>query len=169
MLLQWQNFIISYDWVVIHYLWVCVYLYIYIYIYIHIHIGFPSGSDGKESACNGGNLGSIPGLGRSPRGGHGNPLKCSCLEKPHGQRSLADYSPWHCKESDMTEWLSTASSYIISIHFSVNGYLGCFHTLAIVNNPSVNTGLHASFWISGFVFILGIYPGVELLSHMIAC
>ena len=38
--------------------------------------------------------GSIPRLGRTPGGGHGNPLQCSCLENPHGQRSLAGYSPW---------------------------------------------------------------------------
>ena len=61
------------------------------------------GSDSKESACNVGDLGSIPGLRRSPRGGHGNPLQCSCLETPHGQRSLVGYSPWHPKELDMTE------------------------------------------------------------------
>ena len=45
-------------------------------------------------------MGLIPGLGRSPGGGHGNPLQCSCLENPHGQRSLAGYSH---KESDTTE------------------------------------------------------------------
>ena len=65
-------------------------------------LGFPSGSDGKESACNVRDLGSIPGLGRSPGGGHGNPLKYSCLENRHGQRSLAGYSPWDRKQSDMT-------------------------------------------------------------------
>ena len=42
--------------------------------------GFPCGSDGKESACNTGDLGSIPGLGRSPREENGNPLQYSCLE-----------------------------------------------------------------------------------------
>ena len=47
--------------------------------------------------------GSVPGLGRSPGGGHGNPLQYSCLENLHGQRSLAGYSPWGRKESDMTE------------------------------------------------------------------
>ena len=57
-----------------------------------IFLGFPGGSDSKESACNAGNLGSIPGLGRSPGGGHGNPLQYFCLENPHGQRSLAGYS-----------------------------------------------------------------------------
>ena len=38
-------------------------------------------------------MGSIPGLGRSPGGGNGNPFQCSCLENPHGQRSLVGYSP----------------------------------------------------------------------------
>ena len=51
------------------------------------------GSDSKESACNAGDLGSIAGLGRSPGEGHGNPLQHSGLENPHGQRSLAGYSP----------------------------------------------------------------------------
>ena len=45
-------------------------------------LGFPGGSDGKESTCNAGDLGSIPGLGRSPGGGHGNPFQYSCLENP---------------------------------------------------------------------------------------
>ena len=65
--------------------------------------GFPDGSDGKESACNAGDLGSIPGSGRSPGEGNGNPLQYSCLENFDGQRSLAGYGPWACKESDMTE------------------------------------------------------------------
>ena len=44
--------------------------------------GFLAGSDSKESACNVGDLCSVPGLGRSPGGGHGNPLQYSCLENP---------------------------------------------------------------------------------------
>ena len=44
--------------------------------------GFPGGSDSKESACNVGDLGSIPGSGRSPGEGNGNPLQYSCLENP---------------------------------------------------------------------------------------
>ena len=51
----------------------------------------------KESTCNEGDLFSIPGLERSPGGRHGNPLQYSCLENPHGQRSLAGYSPWGCR------------------------------------------------------------------------
>ena len=62
-------------------------------------LGFAAGgTDGKESDCNAGDLGSIPGSGRSPGGGHGNPLQYSCLENPHGQRSLAGYCPWGHKE-----------------------------------------------------------------------
>ena len=72
-----------------------------------VYFGFPDGSDGKESACNAGDLGLIPGLGRSPGGGHGNPLQYSCLENPHGQRILVGCSPWGCKESDTTDRLST--------------------------------------------------------------
>ena len=50
-------------------------------------------------------MGSIPGSGRSPGGGHGNPLQYSCLENPHEQKSLVGYSPWGHKESDTTEQL----------------------------------------------------------------
>ena len=48
-------------------------------------------------------VGSIPRSERSPGGEHGNPLQYSCLENPRGKRSLAGYSPWAHKESDMTE------------------------------------------------------------------
>ena len=54
-------------------------------------MGIPGGSDGKEYACNEGDLGSIPGLGRSPGGEHGNLPQQSCLENPRGQRNLAGY------------------------------------------------------------------------------
>ena len=54
----------------------------------------------KNSPDNAGDLrdtGSIPGSGRSPEGGHGNPLRYSCLENPQGQRSLASCSPQGCR------------------------------------------------------------------------
>ena len=59
----------------------------------------------KNPSANAGDIrdmGSIPGSGRSPGGGHGNPLQYFCLENPHGQRSLEGYSPQGCTESDMT-------------------------------------------------------------------
>ena len=146
--------------------------------HLFIQRGFPDGSDGKVSACNAGELSSVPKLGRSPGGVNGNPLQYSCLENPmdrgawqatvhgitkswtrlsdfhftfiqrdfpsgtngkepacnaevrdtgsvpgsrgrrkqqptpvflpgksHGQRSLTGYSPWGCKELDMTQLL----------------------------------------------------------------
>ena len=57
-----------------------------------------------------GDLGSIPGLGRSPGEGYDNPLQYSFLENPHGQSNLLGYSPYVHKEPDMTEQLSTAHS-----------------------------------------------------------
>ena len=79
---------------------------------IPIFLGFSGGSDGKDSVCSGGDLRSIPGLGRSPEGGHGNPLQYSCLENPHGQRSLSGYSPRGRKELDTTEVTEHASMHI---------------------------------------------------------
>ena len=72
---------------------------------------FPGGSDGKVSAYHAGDLGSVPGPGRSSGEGNGNPLQYHCLERFHGQRSLVGYSPWGRKESDTTERLH--------FHFSV--------------------------------------------------
>ena len=64
---------------------------------------FHGGSDCKASAYNAEDPGSIPGLGRSPGEGNGNPLQYSCLENPMGWRSLVGYSQWGHKESDITE------------------------------------------------------------------
>ena len=75
--------------------------------------GFPGGSDGKESTCNAGDPGSIPGSGRSPGEGNGNPLQYSCLGSPmdigawqatgHGvtesQTQLSDYAYTHAKDT----------------------------------------------------------------------
>ena len=71
----------------------------------------PGGSAGKESACTARDLGSIPGLGRSPREGKGYLLQYSGLEN-----SML-YSPWGCKESDMTERLSL--HFTFKLHNSV--------------------------------------------------
>ena len=104
------------------YMWVCVYIYVCVggvCVYVHmipwrrdrlptpVFLGFPGASDGKESTCNAGDLGSIPGLGIPWRRAW-QPTPVSCLENPHRQRSLEGYSPWSHKESDTIEWLSTA-------------------------------------------------------------
>ena len=111
---KWQDFIIFYGWMVTHH-------YIYIYIY-----GFPGGSDSKVSVCNAGDLGSIPGSGRSPGEGKWQSTPALLLGKSHGWRSLIGYSPWGCKELD-----------IFFIHSPIDGHWGCFHILAIVKNAVI--------------------------------
>ena len=79
-------------------------------------MGFPGGSDGKESACNAGDLGLIPGLGRFPGEGNGNPLQYSSMENP------ADRGAWWAtvhgvtKESDKT-WQKTTATRNSRNHF----------------------------------------------------
>ena len=60
-------------------------------------MGFPGGWEGKEFGWNVGDLGSIPGLGRSPGEGNGNPLQYSGLENSMDRRALEGYSPWGCR------------------------------------------------------------------------
>ena len=141
------------------YIWlgsrICIHIHTHIHIYVYL--GFPGGSDSKESACNAGDLGSIPGSGRFPGKRNGYPcqyswgfpggsdgkrtyLQCrrpgfdpwvrkmpwrrDWLTTPiflpgevHGQRSLAGYNPWCCKELDTTERLTLSFfSFIIFYH-----------------------------------------------------
>ena len=90
-------------------------------------IRFPGGSDGKASACSAGDPGSIPGLGRSPGEGNGNPTPVLLPGKFHGLRSLVGYSPWGRKELDTIEQLHFTSP-------SVSGYLTTFGTSSKPNN-----------------------------------
>ena len=84
-----------------------------------------SGSAGKGSACNAGDLSSVPGLGRSPGEGKGYPLQCSGLENP------GLYSPWGCKESDTTEQLSLSlySDLILLLLFFFYLFISLIHFL----------------------------------------
>ena len=77
----------------------CVYVCVCLY-------GFPWWLSGKELPCNTRDSDLIPGLGRSPGGGHGNPLQYSCLENPMDRGAWWAKSIEGCKESDMTERLS---------------------------------------------------------------
>ena len=112
--------------------------------------GFPGGSDGKEYTCNVRDLGSIPRLGKSPTGGHGNPLQDSCLENPYGQKSQVGYNPWGCKESDMTEELNQAASFSSELsrwEFVVLTYSKCMHVL-----PTI-------YWVIKYHILLGEFWG----------
>ena len=68
-----------------------------------VFLDFPGGSDDKESSCNMGDLGSIPGSGRAPLRKEWQPILLFFPGESHGQRSLVGYSPWDNKESDMTK------------------------------------------------------------------
>ena len=76
--------------------------------------GFSGGSVIKSPPANARDMSLIPGLGRLPGGGGGNPLQYPCL-KLHEQRSLAGYSPWGRKESDMTEQLTLTWQVVLVI------------------------------------------------------
>ena len=87
--------------------------------------GFPGGSDSKESACISGHLGSFLWLGRSPGGGHGNPLQCSCLENSRDRGAWGATIRGVTKESDMTKHVHTS----FFIHSLVKAHLSYFHSL----------------------------------------
>ena len=130
-----------------------------------VFLSFPGGSDSKESAHSVGDLGSIPGLGRPPGGGHGNTLQYSSLENSHGQRSLVGYSPWGRKESDTTERLSTHTTHIIKLHVIVKNNKGMIYTgNRIVSVSGKITGYKRSRkWMETIADILVFHVCMELL------
>ena len=69
---------------------------------LYVNLRFPGGSEVKASACDGGHLGSIPGSGRSPGEGNGNPLQYSFWRNPMDTGAWWGYSPWGRKQSDIT-------------------------------------------------------------------
>ena len=82
----------------------------------YVSLDFPGGSDGKASVYNAGDLGSIPGSGRFPGEGNGNPLQDSCLENPMDGGA---WCPWGHKESDTTERLHFHLLLISAISFEL--------------------------------------------------
>ena len=77
-----------------------------------LFLGSPGGSVGKESACNAGDLGPVPGSGRSPGGGHGNPLQYSGLENP------MDRGAWQATVHRVTKsWIRLSDFHFIHIYY----------------------------------------------------
>ena len=97
------------------------------YVNIRKELGFPNSSAGKESTCNAGDLGSIPGLGRSPGEGKSYPLQYSGLEN-----SMDCISLWGRKESDTTERLSLRKEYTIK-------YLYTFGVVTALKTSTIPT------------------------------
>ena len=133
--------------------------------------GFPGGTSGKNPPANAEDIrdmGLIPGLGRSPGGGHGNPLQYSCLENPHGQRSLAGWSPPGRTELDTTEVTEDAHLYqwgclkAIWIPFCHSQCLnrGCIwphHSASIYRTPSMSQALF--YFIKKIIYL--VVPGLS--------
>ena len=115
--LEWSATAFSVYWI-----YVLENLHISTYMYLHSDVdrmAFPGGPRGEEPHCQckrhkGRELN--PGLGRSPGVGKVNPLQYSCLENPKDRGAWWGYSPWCCRESDMTKWLRTAQHIYIPIH-----------------------------------------------------
>ena len=82
---------------------VIFYFFFFFLLFGYIILGFTGGSAGKESVCNAGDLGLIPGLGRSPGEGNGNPLQYSCLENPMDRETWQAIVHGVAKESVTTE------------------------------------------------------------------
>ena len=115
--------------------------------------GIPGGSDGKESACNAGDLGSVPGLGRSPGGVHGNPHQYSCLENPMdkgdwpatvigSQRVRHD---WATKHTHCGRYFSSC--------FSIND------SSCLPGHLLLSLSLYIYRTLSRHLWLFGIYPG----------
>ena len=82
---------------------VIFFFFFFFLLFGYIILGFTGGSAGKESVCNAGDLGLIPGLGRSPGEGNGNPRQYSCLENPMHRETWRAIVHGVAKESDTTE------------------------------------------------------------------
>ena len=108
-------------------------------------MGFPGGSDGKASACNAVDPGSIPGLGRSPGEGNGNPLQYSCL------KNAVDRRPWQATVYGVAKSWTRLSDFTFHFHFHIYK-LGLPWCGSVVKNLPANTGD------VGSIPVLGKYP-----------
>ena len=103
--------------------------------------GFPGGSDSKESACNAGDSGSIPGSGIFPWRRKWRPTPVFLPGEVHGQRNLVGYSPWDCKELDTIERLTLSKEKgtlgrelaVPTSHFSWGLYVGDTSAVSIAS------------------------------------
>ena len=84
-----------------------------VYVHLYMYLGFPGSSDGKEYACNAEDLGSIPGLERSPGGRHGNPLQYSCLE------NSMDRGAWQATVHGVAKSQTQLSDFYFTKHISI--------------------------------------------------
>ena len=124
----------------------------------------------KNIPANSGDVSLIPGSGGSPGKGNGNTLQYSCLGNSMDRGAWR--SPCSCKRvgynlvSKQQQYSIVYMYHNFFIHLSVDGLLGCFYVLAIVNSAAVNTGVHVSFSIMVFSGYMPSSGVVGLLGHM---
>ena len=120
------------------------------------------GSDGKESACSAGDQGLIPGSGRFPGQGNGKPLQYYCLENPHGQRSLAGYSPWGHTELDTTEVNNMFNMFIkyptATLMYLTPALTRCLARTCIMLHSGISLGFGGPGWLQKSFSLLDTLP-----------
>ena len=143
-------------------------------------MGFPGGTVGKESTCKVKDLGSIPGLGRSPGGGHGNPLQYSCLENPYGFCSPPPEEPGELQSVGSQrvghDWATKHSAtchnkWPVSQKILRNSYrTHCGNAFSIVRNRKAqNVGEQKEYLQRLFFFSLPATPFLIPCFRMIVC
>ena len=117
---------------------------------------FPDASDGKESACNAGDVVSISGWGRSPGEGHGSPVQYSSLGSP-----MDGGAWWGCKESDMTWWLNHHH------HHSPDLSVADLFHLAVVQGSSLGACVRMSFLVeAAYYCVVYMYCILLICSYV---
>ena len=122
---------------------------------IPLFMGFPGVSVGQESACNAGDAVLIPGSGRSPGGGDGNPLQYSCLKNPMGRGASPGTVHW-VTESDMTEAAEQTGMFgsvqLLSMYLYLYLVLFTLISLYLCLSVSLSSILLAVFFLLGYEF-----------------
>ena len=124
----------------------------------------PCSSDNKEPACNAGDLGCIPGLGRSSGEGNGNSPQNSCLENPMDKGAWPASSPWGHKESDTTEWLTPPPLPPCSALYGPGLFFHCsFRTQPDGRTGSAGKTIRSQFYIPpSMTCVEGLWPSTRL-------
>ena len=129
--------------------------------------GFPGGSDGKESACNAGDLDSILRSGRSPGVGNGNPLQYSCLENSTGRGAWQATVHGVAKELDTTEQLTLTNLLTATWSFKLSHFFLCLLVVILLQGRAVLLPKLLHFSLPSFLLSLpsSFLPAYGLLDY----